>query len=86
MNICAKCTHVVRHEAGTPREFAGYNWRCACPRFQPIPTVDPVTGRAGYAQTNDFGMGYFVEAASEAIPMCASINRDGSCIHYQERA
>lgn len=85
MNICAKCVHVVRREVGTPREFACYNWRCGCPQFSPIPTLDPVTGRTGYAQTNDFGLGYFVESEGEASPMCSSINRDGACIHYLER-
>lgn len=82
MNICAKCVHVVRREVGTPREFSSHNWRCGCPRFHPIPTLDPVTGRSGYLQTNDFGGRYFVESTDEAMPTCANINRDGNCLYY----
>lgn len=85
MNICAKCVHVRRREVGTPREFANYNWRCGCLAFHPIPTVDPVTGRFGYSQTNDLGGVVFVESKDDAMPLCSSVNGNGTCIYYEKR-
>lgn len=79
MNICANCHFASVSERGTPQEFVWYNWRCAHPSVQAIPTVDPVTGRRVFVRKNDLGG----ECADESsAPYCRSINTDGSCRLY----
>lgn len=79
MNICAKCQHVVRVERDGPREFADYNWRCGAPAAEPIEILDPVTGRQGFAVTNDLGGFVFCETIERGLPTCRSRNPDGRC-------
>lgn len=73
--ICVNCTH----HNGVSRKQTWYDHFCHHPEVRLVADIDPVTGKEGYAKTNDLGNAYLTDSP---YPYCRDINR-GNCPHFE---
>ncbi len=74
--VCVKCRHVKIEPPG----IVWYSFLCGHPANDRPLTVDPVTGKRGYAGSNDLGGSY---VADDKHRNCREVN-DGTCPHFEE--
>ena len=80
MKICVDCKHHINTMSNPAVPDVWYNQVCSAVSRERA--TDPVTGKRGFADRNDLGLGYVTD---QEHPYCRNINKHGRCNLFEPR-